>query len=339
MKKRFIYELNAFYREPMCIIGYEFGVGEHTVCVVGSMRGNENQQLFTCSQLIQRLKQLEEQAALTEGKSILVIPCLNSYSINIGKRFGSTDNTDINRMFPGYAEGETTQRIAAGVFERIKDYQYGIQLASNYMEGDFLPHIRMMRTGFEDVETAKGFAFPYIVTRNPHPYDTTTLNYNWQIWGTKAFSVYTTTTETIDRESADKAVKGIERMLNREKILNSEVLGGDNAHTQVISDENLLSVRCKEAGFYKSGVSVGEEVHKGQILAVITDPYEGFIKEELVSDSDGIVFFQHKSPLIYAGTAVIKLVRYDSDYKRLSNSGTIGWQIASTTFPVNGLDK
>ena len=35
--------------------------------------------------------------------------------MNIGKRFWSADNTDINRMFPGYNLGETTQRIAAGV--------------------------------------------------------------------------------------------------------------------------------------------------------------------------------------------------------------------------------
>lgn len=41
--------------------------------------------------------------------------------MNIKKRFWPTDNTDINRMFPGYDLGETTQRIAAGVFEVIKD--------------------------------------------------------------------------------------------------------------------------------------------------------------------------------------------------------------------------
>ena len=104
----------------MNITGYQFGSGEKSVCIIGSMRGNEVQQLFSCSKLIQRLKILEEQNLIKEGKSILVIPCVNSYSMNIGKRFWPTDNTDINRMFPGYSEGETTQRIAAGVFDIIK---------------------------------------------------------------------------------------------------------------------------------------------------------------------------------------------------------------------------
>ena len=84
-------------------------------------------------------------------------------------------------MFPGYNKGETTQRIASGVFAEISGYEYGIQFASNYIPGEFVPHVRIMTTGYEDVESAKSFTLPYIVLRNPHPYDTTTLHYNWQI--------------------------------------------------------------------------------------------------------------------------------------------------------------
>lgn len=308
MKKKVIYELNALYREPMQVTGYEFGAGEKSVCVVGSMRGNEVQQVFACSRLIQRLKQLEAEGAIADGKSIMVIPCVNSYSMNIGKRFWSTDNTDINRMFPGYDLGETTQRIAAGVFDEIKEYGIGIQFASNYMSGRFLPHIRMMQTGFEDVETAKKFEFPYVITRNTHPYDTTTLNYNWQIWETRAFSVYTTDTDEIDAKSAVDAVKGIEHMLNREGILNSSVRGGCRYNSQVLCDDDLQSVRCREAGIYENRVYVGEEVRKDQLLAEITDPYDGTVLEQLAAPRDGTVFFQHKAPLIYANTAAIKLV-------------------------------
>ena len=67
----------------------------------GSMRGNEYQQLYICSQLVKRLGEMEEQGRLTPGKQIMVIPCVNPYSMNVQKRFWSIDNTDINRMFPG----------------------------------------------------------------------------------------------------------------------------------------------------------------------------------------------------------------------------------------------
>ena len=53
---------------------------------------------------------------------------------------------------------------------------------------------------------------------------------------------------------------------------------------------------------------MGEEVRKGQLLAEITDPFDGTVLEQLTAPRDGTVFFQHKAPLIYADTAAIKLV-------------------------------
>ena len=103
----------------MRIKGYSFGEGEKSVCIVGATRGNEVQQLYICSRLIQIFKQLERQGKIKYGKSVMVVPTVNGHSMNIGKRFWSTDNTDINRMFPGYNLGETTKRNAAGEWENV----------------------------------------------------------------------------------------------------------------------------------------------------------------------------------------------------------------------------
>lgn len=179
MQESILYSFKSEYRDDFRIRAYRFGSGEKALAVVGSMRGNEHQQLFVCARLVKTLSELEQAGRLAPGKEILVIPCVNPYSMNLRKRFWTIDNTDINRMFPGYSEGETTQRIASGVFEAVKDYPIGIQLASFYIRGSFLPHIRMMCTGFENVDMAKQFGFPYVIVRNPRPFDTTTLNYNW----------------------------------------------------------------------------------------------------------------------------------------------------------------
>lgn len=306
MKKKIIYEIKSLYRDNFRVTGYEFGKGNKSVCIVGSTRGNEIQQLYVCSQLVKRLKKMEEEGKIKKGHKILVIPSVNPYSMNVKKRFWSTDNTDINRMFPGYSLGETTQRIAAGVFEVIKEYKYGMQFASFYMPGKFTPHIRMMKTGFEDVELAKEFGMPYVVLRNTRPYDTTTLNYNWQIWETNAFSIYTTTTNEVDKESASTAVRSVLTFLSKEGIVDYH--GHDGYVSLVVEDTDLIPVRTREAGIFEGAVKVGEEVDKGQVLARIIDPYEGEVKETLTSPVDGIVFFAHNDPLTYANTAVIKLV-------------------------------
>lgn len=204
MRKQTIYQLNSLYRDNMKVTGYFYGKGEPALCIMGALRGDEIQQLYICSQLNKRLKQMEREGRICPGKEILVIPAANLYSINVGKRFWPSDNTDINRMFPGYALGETTQRIAEGIFEPIRHYKYGIHFCSSYTKGNYLPHVRIMHTGFEDISLAREFGLPYVIIREPKPYDTTTLNYNWQIWETAAFSVYTGGTERIDYVSAEK---------------------------------------------------------------------------------------------------------------------------------------
>lgn len=312
MEKNTIFEVKGLYRDNFRVTGYTFGKGEKAACIMGNFRGNEFQQIYTCSLLVDRLKKLETEGRIKEGKEILVVPSGNPYSINVAKRFWATDNTDINRMFPGYDLGETTQRIAEGIFQVIKEYEIGMQMASFYMPGTFMPHVRMMETGFEDVEIAKQFGFPYVVLRKVRPYDTTTLNYNWQIWETKAFSIYTTTTACLDKESAKQAVKSILNFMGKQGILDYKV--HDGYISQTIEDTKLLTVRVKKAGFFDCKVNVGQEVMKGDLLAEVVHPYEGMVIEQIFAPEDGIVFFSHDNqPLTYANTAVFKIVRSCSE--------------------------
>ena len=309
MRKRVIYEIKGLYRDHFRVTGYEFGSGEKSVCIVGSMRGNEIQQLYCCSMLVKRFKQLEEDGKLLPGHQVLIIPCVNPYSMNTKKRFWSVDNTDINRMFPGYDQGETTQRIADGVFQVISEYKFGIQYTSFYMSGEFLPHVRLMATGFEDLDLARQFGMPYVVRRAVRPFDTTTLNYNWQLWETHAFSMYTTTTTNIDKKSAKESVGCILNFLKRRGIVDYH--GHDGYISRVVEDTDMISVPTKTSGIFESVVHVGDEVEKGQLLARIIDCYEGEIIEELRAPADGIVFFMHGEPLTYSQTAVFKLILHE----------------------------
>lgn len=306
MKIETLFEIKALYRDNFRVQGFSFGEGEQAACIVGSMRGNENQQLYACSQLVRTLQELEENGQLVEGKRVLVIPCVNPYSMNVKKRFWSIDNTDINRMFPGYDLGETTQRIAAGVFEQIRGYRYGIQFASFYMPGSFVPHIRMMDTGYENVELAAQFGLPYIVLHKPRPFDTTTLNYNWQIWETNAFSIYTTNTARIDRYSAQEAVHAILHFLSEQGIIRGKKYYGHIS--RIVKSDDFLSLRAERAGFFEAYVRPGEQVSAGQQLAAIYDTMLGTQIGSVTAPADGVVAFVQDEPMCYQHTAVIKLI-------------------------------
>ena len=268
MERNILYEIDSLYRDNFRVTGCRFGEGEKSICIVGSMRGNEYQQIYTCSQLVKKLKRLKEKGRIEPGKSILVIPCANPYSVNTKKRFWTIDNTDINRMFPGYDLGETTQRIAGGIFEQIKDYRFGVQFASFYMPGNFVPQVR--------------------------------------IWETDAFSIYTTSTGAIKKESAAQAVDAVLNFMSKQGIIRYR--GHEGYRSRVVETKDFVNIRTERAGFFESRVQAGNKVTAGEILALVTDPYTGEVKQTIHAPINGTVAFVHNETLAYQNTAVIKLI-------------------------------
>lgn len=216
------------------------------------------------------------------------------------------DNTDINRMFPGYDRGETTQRIAAAIFESVKDYTYGIQLASYYIPGEFIPHVRMLNTGYHPSKEAKYFGLPYVYVKDFTPYDTTLLNYNWQIWGVKAFSIYTGHTNKLVEECVDSAVESLLRFMVSSGMLSTSVRPG--YHSQVISNADLVAVTSTTSGLLRTIRTAQQSVQRGDLLAEIVDPYDASIREQLFSPVNGVLFFNQENPLVIEGAHIFEIV-------------------------------
>lgn len=295
------------YRDTFRIQGYWFGEGEKTIAVIGTMRGDEVQQQYITASIVNKLTEIERNGGIEKGHSILVIPTCNPFSLNVNHRFWSMDDTDINRMFPGYEFGETTQRIAAAIFNYIKDFDYGIQLASYYVPGDFIPHVRMLQTGYEAIEEGKLFQLPYVSLRKPLPFDTTLLNYNWQIWGTKAFSVYSGLTETIDEGMAEMTLTAILRFMHNVHAISYRSLAVAYSST-IVDEESLVNIQANHAGILKRRIRAGSTVSKGDVLAYIINSLNGEIIEEVKAEADGVVFFSHHRPMVYQNALLYKIL-------------------------------
>ncbi len=308
MRETTLFTLETPYRQPLPVKGWFFGnPDKKSLAVMGALRGNEIQQMYICGRLIRTLTRLEEEGKLSEECGILVVPCANQFSMNVGSRFWAADKTDINRMFPGYDLGETTQRIAARIFAALQGYRYGIQLASFYLPGDFLPHVRMMETGYQHTEEADAFGLPYVLLRTPQPYDTTTLNYNWQIWNTQAFSLYTRETDSIDPDTAAQAQEAILRFL-QEKGLGQTDAAPAAAPSMLVKESALETVLSSAGGLLLRRRIPGDFVQAGELLGEILDPCTDTILEELHAGRSGRIFFAHKAQLIGGHEVAYRIV-------------------------------
>lgn len=176
------------------------------------------------------------------------------------------------------------------------------------LPGDFVSHVRIMNTGYQTASLGNLFGLPYVVMRKSEPIDTTTLNYNWQVWETNAFSVYTKETDEIDERSAQEAVAAVLRHLSR-------VVGllRYNCHSgylsSVVQETEMANVLTPAGGIFRRFVEPGQEVEYGQKLGVILDPFTAEIEAKILCPTSGVVFFALKKPLTTEHEVAFKVIR------------------------------
>lgn len=313
------------YREDLAIRAFSFGVdnGGRTLgdgasaeslspalCLVAGLRGDEVQQTFICARLVEHLRQMEMSGALVPGNLITVIPCANPASMPIGWRFWPGDKTDINRMFPGFDQGETTQRIAFALFEHVKGFRYGIHFSSFHLQGDFLPHVRVMHGPGTSTNHGADFGLPYVLHHIPGSFDTTTLHYNWRLWDTEAYTLYTKETALVNAESAEEAVRAVLRFANARNVVNWQSQLSYLATE--LGERALAGVAAPTGGVFCPKTQIGNTVLEGQTLAEIVDPLRGSVKAELIAPCDGVVFYTTRTPLVNEGTLAFQIVPPDA---------------------------
>lgn len=305
MKRIEILNFKSPNRAPLKVEGFVFGEDSSgtSIAIVGSMSGDHINQLHVASGLVEYLRQKEEEGRIT-GK-ILVIPAINTYALNMGETFWPLDKTDINMMFPGYAQGETTQRIAAKLFESLQGYDYGIILEGRRDQGMCLPYVKLIQSGYEDIDSARDLGMRFIHFRPYSPIETVMLQYNWQLWGTKACSVVFGKNGTIDRVSSGEVHGALVRLMSKRGILNVSVFDGYSSN--IIEPDHITVLKAQCAGIFDSIVECGVAVQKGEVLGRITDALSGEKLENITAPIDGVVTCQYANPLIFQNSIAFRI--------------------------------
>lgn len=305
MKRIEILNFKSPNRAPLNVEGFLFGedLNGPSIAIVGAMSGDHINQLYVASRLVEYLRQKEEEGKII-GK-ILIIPAVNTYALNMGQTFWPLDKTDINMMFPGYAQGETTQRIAAKLFEALQGYDYGIILEGRRDQGMCMPYVKLIRSDYEDMEFAQDLGMRFIHYRPYSPIETVMLQYNWQLWGTKALSVVFGKNGSIDHAVSSEVQGALVRLMAKRGILNLPVFAGFQSN--IIEPENITVLKASYAGIFDSLVSCGSSVERGDILGRITDALSGEKLEKIIAPIGGVLTCQYSHPLIFQNSIAFRI--------------------------------
>ena len=288
MEEKVLYSMESPFQQEINVKGYYFGKNEgkeHSACIVGALRGNEYQQLYICSKLIDVLKKIEKHGDIVGENGILVIPSVSNMSM----------------------DGESGSRVAYAIMETTKGYRYGIHLPSFYLGGTFMPHIRLLDPEHGSTSLANLFGLPYVIEAKSRPFDRTTLHNNWQRNGTEAFSLYTGMTGKIDDELAAQAVSSILRFLTRMGIIRYYSHSGYIA--SVLKEGDLEPIMTEAAGIFIKKAECGQEVSRGDVLAQIMKADSGEIISEVKAPTDGIIFYAETRPVVYSNLLVFQIIK------------------------------
>lgn len=310
LKKELLFEFKSPSRDSLKVYGFRFIPNskkkpKNKVAIVAAMNGDELNQLYLASKLVNYLTKQDEQNSDFLQTEILIVPSVNHFALNMTQRYWPLDKTDINMMFPGYELGETTQRIAAKLFQKLQGYKYGIILEDRKDKAVCIPYVKILESGYEDIELSKAFGLKFVHLKEVSPTDTGTLQYNWEIWNTKAFSLVYGSKASINEDHYKIAFDAMLRFLSKIKAINIKVL--NNFDSNIVRREQIDVLKAKQSGIFEPICKVGDIVKKEQLIGTISDSLNGEIIDEIKSPADGVITCMYSFPLIFQNSVSFRI--------------------------------
>ncbi|QOF70771.1 succinylglutamate desuccinylase/aspartoacylase family protein [Aminobacter sp. SR38] len=302
-------DLSAYGVIPIPITCIKNGAGPTALLIAGN-HGDEYEGQVALSKLA---RQVEPRDA--RGR-ILILPALNYPAVVAGRRLSPLDEGNLNRLFPGEANGTPTQMIAhyvSSVLLSMADIV--IDLHSGGSSLYYLPCclIRSGKTGAETarlIELMQVFGAPIgSVSDGTGGGGATTLSAIAQAFGVVALTTelgggggFSSTGEAI-------ASQGIYRVLKHIGVL-------PNAETKSPPPVRLMQVAGRGAytyapihGIFEPAVELGDSVEAGQSGGFLF-PVEGLPRqpEEIRFAQSGLVACRRAPALAAPGDCLFKLV-------------------------------
>lgn len=237
----------------------------------------------------------------------ICIPVMNVFGfLNIEREF--PDGRDLNRIFPGTRKGPLASRFAYQLTNEILPVvNYALDFHTGGAKRFNAAQIRIAEEQEDLVELAKAFNAPFTVYSS-----NIKKSYRWTC---KKHNISILLYE--GGKSADNdpnitkyGLDGLRRVLKHLGMLKAE-FDPPKADKPSVFIKKTKWLRAKYSGLLHLRVDIGQWVDKGEILAVITDPYGSF-KHVMKARNSGYIINVNQSPMVYQGDALFHISTDDN---------------------------
>lgn len=279
------------------------------VALVAGLHGDELNGIFILSRLADFLNSVEagKYPDLKLVKRVLIIPAVNVLGVNLRTRTWPFDKSDINRMFPGSTNGETTQRIAYAVLEATKRADFRVDIHTASTDFEEIPQVRLHGPTDAERETARLFGLPAIMERSLSPVFTTTMMHSWKVWPGQSFVLRVGRGSAVQLDHCQRVFRAMVSFLGRIGVLEGVEIAVEDEEICCFNKASAFRVYAEKAGTFVSDSQVGRWVRAGQELGYIYDSFSGNVIEKVVAPVGGLLTGIRRHPLLFEGDLILRV--------------------------------
>lgn len=279
------------------------------VALVAGLHGNELNGIFVLSRLAAFLRQIAsgERSDAKLLARVILIPAVNVLGVNTRRRRWPFDGTDINRMFPGYEGGETTQRIAAAVMAVTAPARFRIDIHSSNQDFEELPQVRIYDGDEDERRTARWLGLPCVIERPSNPTFTSTLGFAWRKLGGVSLVVQAGQAGALQTQHCERLFHGLVGFLERAGALYGVSLAAPDEEVHHFGPRNTLPLISEHAGWFVSRMDVGRWVQAGDVLGFVYDGFDGELRAEIRTPVAGLLSGLRRQPLLFEGDLLARI--------------------------------
>lgn len=276
---------------------------EKRVAIVTGTHGDELEGQFVCYELQRRLK--AEPGAL---KGIVdVYPALNPLGIDSITRGIPMFDLDMNRIFPGNADGPMMESLVSRLTEDLKGADLCVDIHASNIFLMELPQVRINEVTADTlVPLGKKINVDFVWVHGASTVLESTLAYSLNQAGTPTLVVEMGVGMRITKEYGYQLTEGILNVMKELGVWQGSV---GEIRTPIISEDRKVGyLNAEKAGIYVPRVQIGTYVKEGELLGEILNPLTGNVEQAVTAPIKGMVFTRREYPVVYSGSLLGRIL-------------------------------
>jgi predicted deacylase len=274
-------------------------------CLTSGIHGDELEGQLVCYEVNKRLS---ENLQCLNG-TVDIYPALNPLGIDSITRVIPAFDIDMNKMFPGEADGTMVEYITAEILKDMKGADFALNIHASNIFIREIPQVRIPLKYSESLKPlCKLLNMDLVWAHDSSSVKESSLSYTLNELGTPSAVIDMGIGMSCTKEYCAQLTDGIFCLLKELGMWEGPTI---TPRKPLYSDKNedIEYVRAEDAGVFVKEISCGDRVEADTVIGKIINPLEGVVKHEVKAGAKGYVFTLREYPIVESGSLLGRILK------------------------------